>query len=239
MEFDRGAASSRRPDALAIATLVAANLVPLVGVLFFDWQVLNIALLYWVENIVVGIYAVLRMLKVGGATALPLAIFFCVHFGGFCAGHLLFIVVLLGGAFDGTATAASPPAASGALAWLLGIAAMFVSHGVSYVRNFLGKREYERSSINAEMGKPYPRMIVLHVAIVLGAFAVASLGSPIGFLLLLVLLKLGLDLAVHYVGHRMRLAATNPDAATATTPESPGTPPPPARWPSRGTTRLP
>ena len=45
----------------SIAALVVANLVPLVGVLAFGWSALNVVLLYWMENIVIGLINVLKM----------------------------------------------------------------------------------------------------------------------------------------------------------------------------------
>ena len=36
--------------------LVAANLVPLAGVLFWGWQVKQVVFLYWAENIVIGLF---------------------------------------------------------------------------------------------------------------------------------------------------------------------------------------
>ncbi len=233
-------------DPVALAALVAANLVPLVGVLFFGWDVLNIALLYWFENLVVAVYAALRMLKAGGVKAVPLVLFFAVHFGGFCVGHVIFLMVLfsdIGGlAITG---APAPPAESSGLANLLAIAALFVSHGISFVRNYIGKGQYKTAEPGLEMFKPYPRMIVLHVAIILGAWVVMAIGSNVGFLALLVLMKLGLDLGVHLIGHGLRAVrpaldrATNPAEATPNTPPAQQPPSPQAGWPSQQTTRLP
>src|SRR6266550_7692789 len=47
------------PSALV---LVAPNLVPPAGVLFFGWSVFATLLLFWVENVIVGAFNVLRML---------------------------------------------------------------------------------------------------------------------------------------------------------------------------------
>ena len=60
--------TSPLPDRLAFRlspsalVLVAANLVPLAGVLFFGWSVFSTLLLFWVENVIVGAFNVLRML---------------------------------------------------------------------------------------------------------------------------------------------------------------------------------
>ena len=38
----------------AIALLIASNLLPLVGVLFWGWNLWSIIILYWIENGIVG-----------------------------------------------------------------------------------------------------------------------------------------------------------------------------------------
>lgn len=49
---------SLRPSAIV---LVLANLLPLGGALALDWQVFDVLLLYWTENVVIGVITVLRM----------------------------------------------------------------------------------------------------------------------------------------------------------------------------------
>jgi energy-converting hydrogenase Eha subunit C len=56
------------------------------------------------------------------------------------------------------------------------------------------------------MGAPYTRVVILHLTIIFGAFAVALLGQPIGALVVMVLLKTGVDLAAH-LGERARAAS--------------------------------
>ena len=98
---------------LAAAVLVVANLVPLAGVLWWDWDVLTILALYWVENGIVGAYNLLRILRAEGTsgagmanwrvngrpiealTRWPLAAFFLIHYGFFWIGHGMFVLVFL------------------------------------------------------------------------------------------------------------------------------------------------
>ena len=42
--------------------LIVVNLLPVGGVLWFDWSVLEILLLYWTESVIIGAINVLRML---------------------------------------------------------------------------------------------------------------------------------------------------------------------------------
>jgi hypothetical protein len=65
------------------------------------------------------------------------------------------------------------------------------------------------------MGAPYARVVILHLTIIFGAFAVAILGQPIGALVVMVVLKAGVDLAAH-LGERARAAKRTRSAAIAT-----------------------
>src|SRR4029079_18966312 len=47
--------------------LVIANAIPLIGVLFFGWSLLTILVLFWVENGIVGLWNVPRILMARGS----------------------------------------------------------------------------------------------------------------------------------------------------------------------------
>ena len=49
----------QRPSAYA---LILANLMPVAGVVLFDWNVVTILILYWAESVVIGIVNVLRLI---------------------------------------------------------------------------------------------------------------------------------------------------------------------------------
>jgi hypothetical protein len=80
--------------------------------------------------------------------------------------------------------------------------ALFLSHGASFLFNYIGRAEYLTASPTRQMGAPYARVVVLHLTILFGAFAVAILGSPVVALLILVGLKTALDLGLHRREHR-------------------------------------
>lgn len=48
----------------AAAALVAANAVPLLGVAFWGWRTFDLLLLYWLENVAIGAFTLLRMVTV-------------------------------------------------------------------------------------------------------------------------------------------------------------------------------
>jgi hypothetical protein len=133
----------------SLAALMAANLLPLAGVILWGWQVGDVVFLYWAENLVIGAFCVLRMLTSACETEgdpvyvligrLGLAAFFSVHYGGFCFVHGSF----LGHLFppSGIAPSYDPwdvlrellrnvPAR-------LAMLAIAASHGYSFVANYL------------------------------------------------------------------------------------------------------
>lgn len=207
---------------LPLIALLVANLLPVVGVLFFDWDAFTIVLLYWTENIVIGFYNVLKMALVrmphpgGHLGKLFMIPFFTVHYGGFTAVHGVFVLVFFKpdtGGFNPFPTGDTWPCflvfvqllfnvIRQALMivppnMLYAIAALFFSHGISFVYNYFYKGERNRTSLQKLMGQPYKRVVVLHIAVLFGGFLTMVLGSPVGVLLILVLMKTGIDVKMH------------------------------------------
>ena len=77
------------------------------------------------------------------------------------------------------------------------IAAIIASHLFSFFQNYLGKGEFRRTSAPALMAAPYGRIVVLHIAILFGAFVITALGSPVFLLILLIVGKIVLDAKLH------------------------------------------
>ena len=190
---------------LSSVALVLANLVPIVGVLFFGWRVIDILMLYWVENVAIGGINVMRMAVTSGRSKWFLMVFFAIHYGVFCFGHLMAINGLFGEAL-GTVDVwqyfiGGPDSEAASATWLspqwIAVAGIVASHLFSYFSNFIAGGEYRRTTVNALMTRPYGRIVVLHVAIILGAALIEWLGSPVSMLVVLVGAKIVLDLRLH------------------------------------------
>lgn len=203
----------------AAVSLVLANLVPLIGVLFLGWSVWTILILYWIENGVVGAFNVLKMQRAEGTdtsgaagwtvngrpvSTLPkagLIPFFVMHYGIFWLVHGIFVFTLpLFAGASSDAAAIDPGADPSAIAFAAVV--LLISHGVSYRLNFIGGGEYRRVSPEAQMFAPYGRLVVLHVTIVLGGLAIGFTGAPVAAVVILVLLKTAMDLGFHLREHR-------------------------------------
>ena len=190
---------------VSLALLVAANLLPVLGVLYWDWDVFSIMFLFWCENVVIGLFGVAKTVKVGG---LFLAAFFLVHYGGFMFGHLMVIMMLF--ADDPESIARAKDSVQSFLevfdSWTLAaIAGLFISHGWSFVENFIGKREYESLSRGGAMSMAYKRMVITHVALIAGGFFLVKQGEPIIGLLILLAMKIVLDVVLHNREHSVRV----------------------------------
>lgn len=194
----------------SVIMLVLANLIPLGGVLFFGWEVFPVMFLFWLENVVVGIFHALKMLLAGGgpqAMKLFFVPFFCVHYGIFTLVHGGFVFALFGTDFR-EAKGFLPDFYSLrdlVLNQHLGLAAfgLLVSHGFSFVTNYLLNGAYRTASLPLLMMQPYGRVVVLHIAIIGGGFLVMAMGKPVVGLALLIALKIGLDVLAHAKQHAL------------------------------------
>ena len=205
---------------VSLGLLIVANLLPLLGVLYLDWDVAALMILYWSENLVVGFYTLAKMLITSPLGGILSGLFFCIHYGGFCAVHGLFILTLLVNpdtefmsgdpwplwlvfiqllvSVIQQVLAFAPPD------WIVAFSALWISHGASFITNFLLGGERYESNAKALMVAPYGRIVLLHITVIFGGMAVLTLGQPLGMLLVLVFLKLTMDVGLHLRVHRRR-----------------------------------
>ena len=214
----------------AVAALIIANLVPLVGVLWFGWDVWGILIIYWLENGIVGLFNVLKMRRAEGSEdSSPMAAadtrrrlnsfkvngrspsgsekavlipFFIMHYGMFWVVHGIFVLLLPLFAFTGANGSPDFGTTLDPLAILFVLGGLFISHGLSYRLNYIGRGEYLRTTAIQQMFAPYGRLVILHVTIIFGAILIGVTGAPASAIVVLVLLKIALDLGLHLAEHR-------------------------------------
>ncbi len=196
-------------DRTPILLLIAANLLPVVGVVYWGWDVFSILFLFWCENVAIGLFGIIRTAifamrrsKIGG---LFTSAFFTVHYGGFMFGHVMVLMGLFLVRTDASRASMSDIeyVLSGFNGWTwAAVAALFISHAWSFVQNFLGNREFESMSAMDAMTMPYKRMVVTHVALIAGGFLLIGLDQPLAGLLLLLGMKITLDVVFHRREHK-------------------------------------
>ena len=193
-----------------VIILILANLLPIYGVLFLKWEVFPILLLFWTENVIIGVFNILKMAICSPASLgqwvekLFLVPFFSIHYGIFTLVHGIFIFALFGGLIIKETeipdlTILRQIIGSYNLMW--GFLSLFLSHGISFVINYILKGEYKQANLNNLMWQPYGRLFVLHLTIIFSGLLVSALGSPTGGLILLVVLKVAIDALAHLKLH--------------------------------------
>ncbi len=179
------------------------NLLPIAFVLHFGWGAGPIVLLYWLENIILGGITLLRILAIGvvsghgGNMILSLIIgaFFTFHYGLFCYVHGIFLNV-----FAAIGTEGREPDFLGPVD--LVASALTIAPGVMVMAGIvLGyqliltvwdlavRGEARESNQLEEMARPYAQIVILHVGLFAGAFALFALGQPMVGVLALILLR--------------------------------------------------
>lgn len=178
---------------LAVALV---NIWPLLGVLMGDWTPFEVVFIYWFENLIIGLFVIARMIykpqgglafAIGGAA---LSLFFMLHYGVFCWVHGMFVFGVLG---DGVTQLNDQAVFSSAIAYVFNgglkwvALSILLAHGLRYVQDYMAERIV---SARLEMKKPYRRLIVLHIVIIVGGgLAVALPGAGFAMMLLLVAFK--------------------------------------------------
>jgi hypothetical protein len=209
-----GVPSWRDGSALA---LVLGNLVPLAGVLFFEWGLVLTMFVFWIDNVMVGLWTVPKVYLATNtkdesdepATIVDRVwntIFFFIFYGAFTAFHGVVVIGLFG-------TQPTPHGRRGpteeelaqmlpAEALWVAVLTLFATRGVELYLDFLRPRAYETSSYKEAAGGAFGRMFLLHVVLIGGGALALYLRSPIAALVLLVVLKTLGDLIVHVLRRR-------------------------------------
>ena len=179
--------------------LLILNLVPLVGVFVFQWKSFDLIFLYWLENVIIGVFTLLRMLvrpyghPLELILPLFLAPFFALHYGGFCWGHGTFVVSLFGPEhLDGVGllTVALRVILDNGLLWAAGSLALI--QVLDWARD-IHTHGLGAQGVKTLMVAPYRRIVVLHIAILAAGFLLSALHDPMIGLLALIAVKTASD----------------------------------------------
>ncbi len=207
----------------SLYVLILVNLVPVFGVLFLHWSLFSVMFFYWLESLVVGLYNIPKLLMAKATSdtgdkkenstphtkgRLAFVIFFLIHYGIFMLGHGLFVFALFG------------PSDLTVQTFLIGFGSLAVSHGISFLINYIGHKEYERTTVSQQMIAPYKRIVFMHITIIASGFIIALFNVPVLALIFMVLFKIVIDAGSHIHEHqklgtfltRLRIPFVNPDS---------------------------
>lgn len=203
----------------SLAALILANIIPVVGVLFLGWSVFDLMLLFWAENLVIGVLHVVRMYVVYHKNGPPPVDadprtgigFFSLQYFFFAMIHGIAILAI----FSGHDYADGPfqigahvhnlyePILIGGplfLAWF----SVAVSHLFSFFYNFIGHQEWRYDDPATLYIQPYRRIFILHLTVFFGALIAKVSDEHMIILILLVVLKIAMDAHAHIKSHMIK-----------------------------------
>jgi hypothetical protein len=200
---------------VAIGTFIG-NIIPLIGVLYWQWDTFQLVILYWLETLVLAVVTLARLARLPASqrgestvngtlrpdTRASLVGFFALHSGCFIAAHLVFLITLFGSEWarkvGGTASYVHELLfANGAWTALTFIV-------VAQVIKFLvepeppaaapaGGPNDKNAVVGAIVGQLYVRIVIMQCAIIFSGWISSTLNS-LSPLLIIITLKTLVDL---------------------------------------------
>ncbi len=190
------------------AFLIGMNLIPILGILFFDWRVEILVFLYWVENVFVGLLNIYKVKKAEGsfpsdikstvrwdklkppvlkkkASNLMSTIYF-----GFTFVHGIFVLVFFGFPYKSLGEV------------IIAVSLLISPHLFSLFYHFIYHKEYKIISYQECLMAPVQRMVILHLVVIFYGFLLMNYQSksiiPVIFM---VILKTIIDVWKHVTSH--------------------------------------
>ncbi|MFH2105425.1 MAG: DUF6498-containing protein [Parcubacteria group bacterium] len=192
---------------------IGANLIPLIGTIFLDWDVMSVLIIYWFESIVIGIISAIKLLLLKGKSweenayvILYIFVFPGVFFIYF--EIIKWVAGIVQGRENGTGSVIAPDTISFLFNYIsfstaFALAVLAISHYLSFSANYLRNKKYQtyqpqifKNMINA----PYRRLFIMHVVLWAGGLLSFAIQS---FVVVLVLLKILVDIMTFLVEYDM------------------------------------
>jgi len=206
----------RDPTALSI---VAANLLAAAYVFFHPPYTYSLLFVYWCDCILIGLFGILKLLLIpigldpeaGGhsifdfgvslaARTLLAAIF------AFAYGFVLLCVTAILGGLAGEELRIRKWTGFDERAFLMGlgvpVALLAGGHLVSFVWNYLKKKEYLRRTAQEQLARPFERVLFIFLALIPAAVLVSAFRLPVLLIVVFLPLKITADLVGHFLDHR-------------------------------------
>ncbi|MGB4761992.1 MAG: DUF6498-containing protein [Candidatus Saccharimonas sp.] len=201
------------------------TVLPFIGIVFLGWDWRGVLILYWLENITVGVGTIINIFSApnesadlktpdsepsvkindkslalkGAAAKLFYAGFFMIHYGMFTFVHGIFVALIVSGVIWG-GELGWPDIRMAFVAWILG-SLLQLAWLIQERRNPAISRPTAAQSFT----QPYGRIIALHLAIIFGVILIVALKLPSAAALLLIAIHTTMDV-VSYVRWRKKQA---------------------------------
>lgn len=192
-----------------LVAIGVGNLIPLIGVLLFGWDLPSILVTYWIETGMIGLVNVLKIRKsmalgrptvaADGSVERPivraamtgswlLALMWLLAYGIFWAILGPFVIQIAnGGFYEGASQTGWSGASAEVIAW--GTVSLAGGQVVAYVLDYVIGRRYLTVTSLELLRDPFVRILTILATIAAGGVGIALIGAPVGFLAAMVVAK--------------------------------------------------
>jgi hypothetical protein len=221
-------------------SVLLANLMPLVGVIWFGADAFSIVLLYWLENLVIGCFNVPKIILARGGyrsyfemylggpalVFVPIMVpFFIFHYGMFCYGHGSLLFHLFGqdvphgqGLSESFLLLLMAVRHELTLAMGLSLLALTLEHAHAFYAGFWKAGTYTRMPCVLYFFMPYGRVALVHIVLLTGAILTSFLSLPATVVgILLIIFKVGPELVTVWIADMVHRYGGQPAPAVALT----------------------
>lgn len=198
-------------------SLLIANLIPVIGVWFWDWNAKEVFLVYCLETIIIGIFTLLKMFIAGisgrttdtwettggSKTKQPFwffMIFFLLHYGLFVSVQMGIFFSVSGIGDENGITffnffSKLPSLLTKDAYIMLGV--FIVSYGFRMTTDFILTGDYKTTSLGLLMFQPYGRIFIQQVTVILGSMFL-SFGAGKVFILVFAAIKIFFEVFIDF-----------------------------------------
>jgi hypothetical protein len=192
-----------------LVTIVLANLATLVAAVIQGWGMAQLLWPFWAQSVIIGLYATIRLARAAGRD-IRYPLFFLVHYGGFHAAYLFFLVALATTA-DADGHVPVTNESTGEIMMLYAGTQGpidFLIYAVLAVAFWIGHRSSHRQHVASDLAScpglarlmmlPYVRIVPMHLTLIFGVL----LGGT-GTIIFFGLLKTAADVGLHKFEHHI------------------------------------
>jgi hypothetical protein len=194
--------------------LILANLIPILGIFFFDWSLFSVLIAYWAETGIIFLYALAKRVyilfnnkkKEDISEALSSIIIIIAIYGCFMIIHFAFILDLAY-PLSGIQTTMSGVFKEYMKEITLMAIVFLISHGQSFYFNFIKNKEAEKIGVKEVLSEDAreltTRFFFMQLVIFFGWAILELTKGPIYLYILFILGKILIDLNGHRKKHMM------------------------------------
>ncbi len=197
--------------------IIAANLLPVIGVFAWDWDPVQIFMVYALETVIIGLFTLIKLGITSAASGsgdwyyndkktrqpgIVFMLFFLMHYGFFVLIQTGLFIQVSGigrnqriGFFD---FFIHWPRYLGPDAWYM-LAGFVISYSFSLIWNFIRKRQYKTIPMMLQMFQPYGRIFIQQITVILGSMFL-SFGAGKLFILVFAAIKIFFEIFINYNG---------------------------------------